>query len=57
MPRAGALAQIPPANLDVAIIGQLALADLALCNALEAGSLRVVGFNAALGGGAFRNQV
>jgi hypothetical protein len=44
-----ALPQVPPANLDLAIIGQLALAQLALGGALEPGPLEVFGFGAPLG--------
>jgi hypothetical protein len=48
MLRADAVAQVAPADLDVAVLGQLALPELALDNALEAGALPVIGFNAAL---------
>jgi hypothetical protein len=33
------LPQIPPADLDIPIVGQLPLTELALGNAFEAGSL------------------
>jgi len=45
------LAQIPPADLDIPIIGQLALPEFSLGDPLEAGSLEVVGFEAPLGVG------
>ncbi|HMD62594.1 MAG TPA: GYD domain-containing protein [Stellaceae bacterium] len=45
------LADVAPADLDVAVLGQLAPAELPLGDALEPGSLQVVGLDAALGGG------
>jgi hypothetical protein len=38
----------------IPVLGQLTPAQLPLSDALEAGALEVVGFNAALGGGALR---
>ena len=45
------LAQIPPADLDIPILGQLAPSQLPLSDALEPGPLEVVGLDAALKGG------
>jgi hypothetical protein len=39
MLQAGTVAQVASADLDVTILGQLALAELAFGNALEAGPL------------------
>jgi len=50
MARASALAKVATADLDITVFGQLALAELPLGNTFEAGSLEVVGFNAALRG-------
>jgi hypothetical protein len=44
------LAQIPPADLDIPILGQLAPAQLPLGDALEPGSLEVVRLDAAFRG-------
>jgi hypothetical protein len=45
------LAQIPPADLHIPVLGQPAPAQLPLSDALEAGPLEIVGFDAPLGGG------
>ena len=42
------LAQVPPADLDIPVLGQLPPAQLPLGDAFEAGALEVVGFDAAL---------
>jgi len=44
------LAQVPPADLDIPILGQLAPSQLPLGDALEPGSLEVVRFDAPLRG-------
>ena len=44
------LEQVPPADFDIPILGQLAPPQLPLSDALEAGSLEVVRLDAALGG-------
>ena len=41
--------EIPPADLDIPILGQLALAQLPLGDALEPGALSVLGFYTPLG--------
>jgi hypothetical protein len=38
-------AQIPPADLNIPVLGQLAPAQLPLSDALEPGPLEVVGFD------------
>ena len=43
------LAQVPPADLDIPIFGQLAAAQLPLGDALEPGPLEIVRLEAALG--------
>jgi hypothetical protein len=50
------LAQVPPADLDIPVLGQLAAAQLPLSDAIEPGSLEVVGLDAAFGGGRLREQ-
>jgi len=42
--------EVPPADLDVPILGQQAPAEFALGDALEPGPLEIVGFDAPLGG-------
>ena len=49
-------AQVPPADLDIPILGQLAPSQLPLSNALEPGPLKVVRLDAALGSGPLREQ-
>ena len=48
------LAQVPPADLHVPVVGQLALAQLPLGDALEPRPPKVVRLDAALGGGPLR---
>jgi hypothetical protein len=50
------LAQIPPADLHIPGLGQLAPTQLPLGDALKPGPLEVVCLNRPLGGGAFREQ-
>ena len=50
------LAQIPPADLHIPILGQLPPAQLPLGDALEAGPLEEVCFDAPLGGGPLSGQ-
>jgi hypothetical protein len=45
--------QIPPADLDISVLGHLTAAKFPLGDALEPGPLEVVGFDALLGGGPF----
>jgi hypothetical protein len=42
-------AQVPPADLDISVLGQLPPPQLPLGDALEAGPLEVVGFDAPIG--------
>ena len=51
------LAQIPRTDLDIPILGQLALAQLPLGDALKPGSLEVVRLNAPLRCGPFRQEL
>ena len=44
--------KVAPADLDVAILGQLPAAHLPLGNHFEWGAIQVIGFKAALGRGA-----
>jgi hypothetical protein len=48
------LGQVPPANLDIPILGQLAATQLPLSDALEPGPLEVVCLDAPLRGGPLR---
>ena len=48
------LAQVPPANLDILILGQLAPSQFPLDDALEPRPLEVVRFDAPLRGGVLR---
>jgi hypothetical protein len=48
--------QIPPADLHVAVLGQLAPVEFALGDALEPSSLEIVRLDAALGGGPLGQQ-
>ena len=50
-----ALAQIPPADLNVPVVGQLTPAQLPLGDGLEPGPLEVVRFDAPFGGGPVRH--
>ena len=43
-----AVSNVPPADLDIAVLGQLSPAQLPLDDAFEPGSLKVVGFEALL---------
>jgi hypothetical protein len=52
----GALAQVPPADFKVPILGQLPPTHLPLGDALEAGPLEVVRLDPPLGGGPLRNR-
>jgi hypothetical protein len=45
------LAQVPPADLDIPIVGQLALPEFSLGDALEPGSLEVLALNATVENG------
>jgi hypothetical protein len=49
-------AQIPSADLDVPVLGQLPPTQFPLGYAIELGPMEVVGFDAPLGGGPFREQ-
>ena len=50
------LAQIPPAELHIPVLGQLPPTDLSFGNALEPGPLSVAGFNTPLWGGPLGEQ-
>jgi hypothetical protein len=41
------LAQIAPGDLDIAIVSQLAAANLPLCDEFEPGPMKMIGFEAA----------
>jgi hypothetical protein len=51
-----AFSEIPPANFDIAIVGQLPAAQLAFGYQFEPGPLKMVGFEAPLGCRALREQ-
>jgi hypothetical protein len=54
--RGRALVQVASADLDVAVLGQYAVAEPAFGDALEPGSMYIVRFNAPLGRGPLRQQ-
>jgi hypothetical protein len=50
------LAQVPPADLYIPVLGQLPPAQLPLGDALEPGSLEIVGFDGTFGVGRSDNS-
>jgi hypothetical protein len=50
------LAQVPPTDLHVPVLGQLPLPQLPLVDALEPGPLEIVGFDTLLGRGSLWEQ-